>query len=289
MTNDVELVLAANDELGEGPVWHVDEQALYWVDIDGLRYHRLEPISSRHDVIVVGEKVGSLALCQNECVVLATDRGFSFFDPAENTLTPIGDPEAHKPETRFNDGAVDRAGRFWAGTLGDGKNNNLYRLDPDGTIHRVETGIDISNGIGWSPDNRTMYYVDSMPGLIYAYDFDLASGEITHRRNWVDRSGQRGLPDGLTVDSEGFIWVAIWDGYCLERYDPAGKLERRLTMPVQYPTSMAFGGAALDELYVTSALCEIPVEERRPGAPDGGLFRIRGAGRGLPEPRFASQ
>ncbi len=289
MTNDVELVLAANDELGEGPVWHVDEQALYWVDIDGLRYHRLEPISSRHDVIVVGEKVGSLALCQNECVVLATDRGFSFFDPAENTLTPIGDPEAHKPETRFNDGAVDRAGRFWAGTLGDGKNNNLYRLDPDGTIHRVETGIDISNGIGWSPDNRTMYYVDSMPGLIYAYDFDLASGDITHRRNWVDRSGQRGLPDGLTVDAEGFIWVAIWDGYCLERYDPAGKLERRLTMPVQYPTSMAFGGAALDELYVTSALCEIPVEERRPGAPDGGLFRIRGAGRGLPEPRFASQ
>ena len=289
MTNDVELVLAANDELGEGPVWHVDEQALYWVDIDGLRYHRLEPISSRHDVIVVGEKVGSLALCQNECVVLATDRGFSFFDPAENTLTPIGDPDAHKPETRFNDGAVDRAGRFWAGTLGDGKNNNLYRLDPDGTIHRVETGIDISNGIGWSPDNRTMYYVDSMPGLIYAYDFDLASGDITHRRNWVDRSGQRGLPDGLTVDAEGFIWVAIWDGYCLERYDPAGKLERRLTMPVQYPTSMAFGGAALDELYVTSALCEIPVEERRPGAPDGGLFRIRGAGRGLPEPRFASQ
>lgn len=289
MTNDVELVLAANDELGEGPVWHVDEQALYWVDIDGLRYHRLEPVSSRHDVIVVGEKVGSLALCQNECVVLATDRGFSFFDPAENTLTAIGDPEAHKPETRFNDGAVDRAGRFWAGTLGDAKNNNLYRLNPDGTIHRVETGIDISNGIGWSPDNRTMYYVDSMPGLIYAYDFDLASGDITHRRNWVDRSGQRGLPDGLTVDAEGFIWVAIWDGYCLERYDPAGKLERRLPMPVQYPTSMAFGGAALDELYVTSALCEIPVEERRPGAPDGGLFRIRGAGRGLPEPRFASQ
>lgn len=288
MNNDVELVLAAHDELGEGPVWHVDEQALYWVDIDGQRYHRLEPISGRHDVIVVGEKVGCLGLCRHECVVLASDHGFSFFDPAENTLTPIGDPESHKPETRFNDGAVDRAGRFWAGTLGDARNNNLYRLDPDGAIHHMETGIEISNGIGWSPDNRTMYYVDSMPGLIYAYDFDLASGDIAHKRIWVDRTGQQGLPDGLTVDAEGFIWIAVWDGYCLERYDPTGKLERRLPMPVQYPTSMAFGGAALDELYVTSALIEIPLSERRPGALDGGLFRIGGAGRGLPEPRFAS-
>ncbi len=288
MTNDVELVLAANDELGEGPVWHTDEGALYWVDINGLRYHRLEPVSGRHDVIVVGEKIGSLALCQHECVVLATDRGFSFFDPGANALTPIGDPEAHKPETQFNDGAVDRAGRFWAGTLGDSFKNSLYRLDPNGTIRQMDTGLDISNGIGWSPDNRLMYLVDSTPGTIYVYDFDLASGDIAHRRIWVDRSGQRGLPDGLTVDAEGFIWVAIWDGYCLERYDPTGKLERRLPLPVQYPTSMAFGGAALDELYVTSAWCEIPIEERRPGAPDGGLFRIRGAGRGLPEPRFAS-
>lgn len=286
--NDVELVLAAHDELGEGPVWHVDEQALYWVDIDGQRYHRLEPVSGRHDVIVVGEKVGALALCRNECVVLATDRGFSFFDPGANVLTPIGDPEADKPQTRFNDGAVDRAGRFWAGTLGDPQKNSLYRLDPDGTIQRMDTGIDISNGIGWSLDNRTMYYVDSVPGRIYTYDFDLTHGSIANRRILVDRSGQRGVPDGLTVDAEGFIWVAIWDGYCLERYDPAGRLERTLPMPVQFPTSMAFGGADLDDLYVTSALCEIPPEERHGAAPDGGLLRIRGAGRGLPEPRFAS-
>ncbi|MBL8093389.1 MAG: SMP-30/gluconolactonase/LRE family protein [Anaerolineales bacterium] len=288
MTNDAELVLAAGDELGEGPVWHSEEQALYWVDIDGRRYHRLEPSTERHDIFNVGEMIGALALYRHGSVVLATERGFSFYDPSQNTLTPIGDPEADKPESRFNDGAVDRAGRFWAGTLGDGNNNSLYRLDPSGVIRRMDTGIAISNGIGWSLDNRTMYFVDSLPAVIYAYDFDLAGGEIAQRRVFVDRSGQPGLPDGLTVDAEGFIWVAIWEGACLERYDPAGTLERRLPMPVAYPTSMAFGGADLSDLYVTSALCEIPAAERPTAPLAGGLFRIPGAGRGLPEPRFAS-
>ena len=287
MTHDVELVLAAGDELGEGPVWHCDEEALYWVDIDGRRYHRLEPGTGRHDVVHVGEKVGALALYRNSCVVLATERGFSFYDAGANTLTPIGDPEADKPQSQFNDGAVDRAGRFWAGTLGDGRNNSLYRLDPDGTITRMETGIEISNGIGWSPDNRTMYYVDSMPRLIYAYDFDLTQGTLANRRVFVDRSSQRSVPDGLTVDAEGFVWVALWDGACIERYDPAGRLERTLEMPVQFPTSMAFGGPELEDLYVTSALCEIPADERHLAPLAGGLFRVRGAGRGLPEPKFA--
>mgnify|MGYP003380314261 CR=1 FL=1 len=137
MTNDAELVLAAGDELGEGPVWHSEEQALYWVDIDGRRYHRLEPSTERHDIFNVGEMIGALALYRHGSVVLATERGFSFYDPSQNTLTPIGDPEADKPESRFNDGAVDRAGRFWAGTLGDGNNNSLYRLDPSGVIQRI--------------------------------------------------------------------------------------------------------------------------------------------------------
>ncbi len=284
---EIELVIAAQDELGEGPLWHTGEQALYWVDIEGRRYHRLDPARGEHTLVAVGVQVGVLAFRRQGGLVLATEQGFGFFDPASRTLTAIGDPEQDKPETRFNDGAVDRRGRFWAGTLGDPFNNNLYRLDPDGAIHHMDTGLDISNGIGWSPDDRVMYLVDSTPSVIYAYDFDLASGGLANRRRFVDRAGRPGVPDGLIVDAEGFIWTAIWGGSCLERYDPAGRLERTVAVPPLYPTSLAFGGADLDVLYVTSARTEIPAAERARFPEAGGLFRLHGAGRGLPEPFFA--
>jgi sugar lactone lactonase YvrE len=285
--SDVELVIAARDDLGEGPLWHPEEQAIYWTDIEEGRYHRLHPASGQHDVVQVGEKVGVLGFRQQGGLVMATNRGFSFFDPAAGRLEHLGDPEADKPETQFNDGAVDRAGRFWAGTLGDSFKNSLYRLDPGGTIHCMETGLDISNGIGWSPDNRTLYLVDSTPGVVYAYDFDLDSGSIANRRVLTDRQGRPGIPDGLTVDASGGIWIAIWDGACLEQLDPSGQLVQQIQLPVQYPTSMAFGGPNLDELYITSALYEYPREERHKYPLDGSLFRIRGLATGLPEPLFA--
>jgi len=150
----------------------------------------------------------------------------------------------------------------------------------------METGIDISNGIGWSPDNKVMYYTDSTPQLIYAYDFDLATGSIANRRVFVDRSGQRGVPDGLTVDADGFVWSAVWGDRCIERYDPAGRLERRIDVPVLCPTSVAFGGENLDELYFTSALIEIPKEERYKYPLDGNLFCIKGLAKGIAEPKF---
>jgi sugar lactone lactonase YvrE len=285
--SDVELILSARDELGEGPLWNVAEQALYWVDIDGKRYHRLDPLKHVHRIVDVGEKVGVLAFRQKGGLVMATDHGFVFFDPEAGRLEHIADPELHKPQTQFNDGKVDRAGRFWAGTLGDSFQNSLYRLDPDGSVHSMESGVDVSNGIGWSPDNQVMYFTDSTPAVIYAYDFDLGSGSIANRRVFVDRTGKKGVPDGLTVDAEGFIWSAVWDGWCVERYDPQGKLERTLQMPVQFPTSVAFGGRDLDELYVTSALVEIPVPERSSYPLAGGLFRIKGLIKGLSEPLFA--
>jgi sugar lactone lactonase YvrE len=285
---DVELVLAANDELGEGPVWHPNEQVLYWVDIEARRYHRFDPASGEHEVVPVGEKVGVLAFRQQGGLVVASEYGFSFFDPSTRTLERIGDPEKDKPQTQFNDGAVDRLGRFWAGTLGDPFQNSLYRLAADGTITLMDSGFDICNGIGWSPDNRVMYFIDSTPEVVYAYDFELTSGCIANRRIFIDRGGQQGVPDGLTVDAEGFVWIAIWDGSRLERYDPHGKLERTLALPVQFPTSMAFGGANLEDLYITSALYEIPPSERARFPLAGGLFRVRGAGKGLAEPMFGS-
>ena len=284
--NEVELVLAAENELGEGPLWNNAEQALYWVDIEAGNYQRYEPSTGHHQVINIGIKVGALAFRQSGGLVLATEKGLMFFDPPINELAPIRDPEASKANTRFNDGAVDRAGRFWAGTLGDPYNNNLYRMDTDWSIHRMETGLDISNGIGWSVDDRVMYLIDSTPKVIFAYDFDLVSGTVSNRRVFVDRSGKIGVPDGLIVDAEDFIWTAIWGGSCLERYDPQGQLVKVIPLPVTFPTSMAFGGSTLEDLYITSALVEIPLVERKPEAWDGGLLRIPNAGKGLPESLF---
>lgn len=285
--NDIELVIPAHDECGEGPLWNVTEQALYWVDIEKKLYHRLHPPTGVHEIVEVGELLGVLAFRQSGGLVVATDHGYSFFDPLKKKLERIGDPEAGKSGTRFNDGKVDRKGRFWAGTLGDGYKNSLYRLDPDQTIHTMETGIDVSNGIGWSPDNKVMYYVDSSPALIYAYDFDLESGSIANRRVFVDHSSGPGVPDGLTVDAQGFIWAAFWGGWCLNRYDPQGKLERTVQLPVECPTSVAFGGPDLEDLYITSACMEIPLTERANRPQDGNLFRVRGLAKGLPEPLFA--
>jgi len=284
--HEVELVLAVKDELGEGPLWRAGEEALYWTDIEGRCYHRYDPASGAHAVFPVDVRIGALGFRRDGGLVLATDRGFALTGAPGSPLTFIGDPEADKPQTRFNDGAVDRAGRFWAGTLGDPQNNHLYRLDPDGSIHRMDSGIDISNGIGWSLDNRIMYYIDSTRFVIYAYDFDLASGEIANRRVLVQRADQSSVPDGLIVDAEGFIWTAIWGGSCLERYDPAGKLERSILLPVEFPTSMAFGGPELADLYITSAQEEIPPAARAGYPLAGNLFCIRRAGRGLPEPTF---
>jgi sugar lactone lactonase YvrE len=285
--NNVELVFAARDEVGEGPLWHAEEQALYWVDNETTHFHRLRIPSSTHELFDVGEKIGVIALRKEGGLVIATNHGFSFFDLISQRLDRIGDPEADKPETQFNDGKVDRSGRFWAGTMGDANNNSLYRLDSDGVIHQMDTGFDICNGIGWSPDNQSMYFVDSTPRYIYTYDFNLERGEIENRRVFVDRSTQRGVPDGLTVDAEGFVWVAIWDGACVERYDPDGRLERTIPLPVQFPTSVMFGDENLENLYITSALYEIPQEERGYHPLDGNLLRICGIGNGIEEPKFA--
>ena len=285
--SEIELVIAAKDELGEGPLWHPAEQALYWVDIEGRLYHRYQPGTGEHEVVRVGMRIGALAFRASGGLLLAAESGFAFFDPASGSLTMLANPEENKPNTRFNDGAVDRAGRFWAGTLGDPRANHLYRFDPARAVTCMENGVDISNGIGWSPDNRVMYYVDSTPGRIYAYDFDLGGGVISNRRILVDRSALPGVPDGLTVDAHGFLWVAVWGGSCLERYTPSGKLERRIDLPVEFPTSVTFGGPAMTDLYITSAQVEIPIAERARFPLAGNLFRLRNAGQGLPEPFFA--
>lgn len=284
---EVEHVLSVQNALGEGPIWHIGEKALYWVDIESSCYYRYDPVTGTHQRIDVGVKVGTLAFRAAGGFVMATAKGYATWEPTTRSLQVIGNPEPDKPNSRFNDGAVDRRGRFWAGTLGDPYRNGLYRLDPDGKIHTMDTGIDISNGIGWSPDNKTMYFTDSTPRHIYAYDFDLESGNISNRRLFIDSSNRPGLPDGLTVDQEGFIWSARWDGSCVERYSPTGKLDRRISVPARHTTSVTFGGDDLRDLYITSARGELNDEEQGQPSMDGDLFRIRLDVGGFPEPMFA--
>lgn len=292
LVNDVEHMLSVQNMLGEGPLWNPEEQALYWVDIYGNCFYRYTLATGKLEAFDVGVPVGVLAMREAGGLVMATKSGFAFWNQQEG-LRFIIDPEARKPHTRFNDGAVDGRGRFWAGTMCDPENTctqpegSLYRLDPDQSLHVMETSVSISNGIGWSPDKHLMYFTDSPLRMIYMYDFDAASGAIENRRPFIHTPEEKGVPDGLTVDSEGFIWSACWGGWKITRYDPTGTVERIIQLPVQYPTSCAFGGASLDELFITSAWTALSEDKRRQQPLAGDLFRLKAGIKGLEEPKFA--
>jgi len=277
---EIECILPLRNELGEGPLWDWREQALYWVDIAGAIFHRYDPAQNRHEQFDVGVRVTALGLRQGGGFVMATADGLALWHPASATVTRLGNPEAGKPDARFNDGAVDPGGRFWAGTMAPGATSALYRLDADGSIHTMETGVTTANGLGWSPDGKTMYFTDSRHHVIYAYDYDPQTGSIANRRPFVSSPDEPGLPDGLAVDAEGCVWSARWDGWKVTRYDPQGRPMFHLQMPVQCPTSCAFGGPNLDELYVTSARVKLRQEQRAAQPLAGGLFRLRPGVRG---------
>ena len=272
---EVEHLLPARNKLGEGPLWHPGEKALYWVDIEGDSFQCYFPDTGKQETFPVGQPVGCLAFREKGGLLLALRDGIGFWDLKTGSLEMITNPEESRENARFNDGKVDRQGRFWAGTIGDDDQSALYRLDPNGSVHTMETGITISNGIGWSPDDKTMYYTDSAVRRIYAYDFNPASGEISNRRDFVKVPTTEGFPDGLTIDSEGFIWSAQWDGWRVTRYDPDGKVERVVYMPVQRPTSCVFGGEDLSLLFITSAWTGLHETDLREQPLAGDLFLIQ--------------
>ncbi len=282
---EVERLLRTSNELGEGPLWNPVEKKLYWIDIPVGHTHRITPGASSYETFVIDQMVGCLALRAKGGFLTALQHGIYLWNPDTNSLEQLIDPEADKPHSRFNGGKVDRAGRFWAGTTGDNGNSALYRYDADGSIHVMQTGVTCSNGLGWSPDNRTMYYNDSQVGTMWVYDFDFASGDIANRR--VFYKSDKGEPDGLTVDREGCIWTAVWGGWCVLRFDPDGKIMTRIEMPVERPTCPIFGGENLDELYVTSAIADLTPQKRLAQPHAGDLFRISAGVKGFPEPLFA--
>lgn len=287
---EIELVLDARAELGEGPIWDDRRQRLVWVDIMRGEVHEFDPVTRQDRVLRVGRPVGCVALAARGDWIVGAADGFHRLDPASGRLTPIAAVEADRPDHRMNDGYVDARGRLWAGTMalsGAKGRGTLYRLDPDGRVHAMVSGVTISNGIDWSPDNRLMYYVDLALGCIDVFDFTLATGVIANRRTFVEIPAEVGHPDGLVVDVEGSVWVALWEGGSLHRYAPDGQLQTIVPVPASLTTKCAFGGADLADLYVTTARGGLDPAAAAAQPHAGGLFRLRPGVRGKPACRFA--
>lgn len=291
MDQSAQLVVDARATLGEGPVWHPGHQRLTWVDIQAGKLHVYDPRGEADRVYDVGCLVGAAVPRQSGGMILATEHGFEAFEFETCKRTPLGDPEAHLPNNRFNDGKCDARGRFWAGTmsmvreLGAG---SLYVLEPGGEIRHVLGGVTTSNGLGWSPDGRTMYYIDTPTLQVAAFDFDETRGTITGRRVAVSFPEGVGRPDGMAVDAEGMLWIAHWDGGRVTRWNPGdGSLLATIRVPADRTSCCAFGGEDLDILFITTARHGLSAEalQRQPHA--GGLFAARPAVRGLASHSYA--
>lgn len=280
---DMQCVVDAKGILGESPVWDSRERVLWWIDIKLRLIHRFDPRTGEDRSFPAPEDLGCIAVREKGGLVVTMRDGFHFFDPASGAFTPIGDPEADLAENRFNDGKADRQGRFWSGSMHEPQTEaiaSLYRLDPDLSIHRMVDGVITSNGLAWSPDSRTMYFTDSFAYRVWAWDFDAATGEIANRRLFVDLKDTRGIGDGATVDENGCYWITLAFIGQIRCFDPQGKLVRTIQLPVDMPTSVAFGGDGMDVLYCTTATFLMPEEKRARQPQAGGLFAIDAGVRG---------
>ena len=273
--------------LGEGPMWDPRRSALFWVDIPERRLFRLSAAAG----------VRTVELADHLCSILpradggfigAGYSGFLGID-ADFGLHPLGNPEPDLPGNRFNDGKLDRQGRLWAGTMDrteQADSGSLYRLDTDLSWTRVDTGYRVTNGPAFSRDGRTLFHTDSARQTVYA--FDLApDGAATSRRVHLQFGPGDGYPDGMTVDAEDCLWIAFWDSWCIRRFAPTGERLAEIALPVQRPTSCAFGGTNLDQLYITSASRDLAAAERAGQPQAGGLFLIEPGVSGLPDVPFA--
>lgn len=269
----IEPVSSVRSRWGEGPIWW--KGALYYVDIEGHEVHRFDPASGEERSWNVGQRVGTVVPRQSGGLVVAGDHGIFFLDEETGGLTPIADPESDKPDNRFNDGKCSPDGRLFAGTIslvkktGDAR---LYRLDPDLSLHEVFGPVTNSNGIVWSGDGKTAYYIDTPRREVLAFDYE--DGQLRNPRTAVSTAAIEASPDGMTIDSDDHLWVAFCHGACVVCYDPvSGNELRRVELPCLETTACAFGGPALCDLYVTTGIHKSVVEEHA-----GRLFVVRGLG-----------
>lgn len=280
---NAELVYAAGDQVGESPVWDASSRRLLWVDIPLGRIHSLDPLTHEDRVVRAGTPIGAVALRQQGGLVLAARDGFAVLE--SGVLRVVAPVEADRPSNRMNDGNIDPQGRFWAGTMDVGMRagaGGLYRLDPDHQAHLMLAPVSVANGIDWNLDGDVMYFVDSGLGTVFAFDFDGPTGTIRGGRIVCQIAATEGLPDGMTVDAQGFLWVAVWGAGVVRRYAPDGSEVASIRVPATQVTSCAFGGEDLGTLFITTAA--EGVEETEPQA--GALFACRPGAVGRPPNRF---
>ncbi|HLX28276.1 MAG TPA: SMP-30/gluconolactonase/LRE family protein [Casimicrobiaceae bacterium] len=278
------------DILGESPLWNERDQCLYWVDIRRPAVRRYHHASGRIDTWTMPDLVGCIAFCTDGRLLVALPDQLAFFDTATTSLQPFVATPQPVAGHRFNDGRCDRQGRFWVGTMHNvarAPEGILYRVDAHGKFAHVASNIRIPNSLGWSPDGRTMYFADSLQYAIFAYDFDPASGDIGRRRVFATTSAPA-FPDGSTVDAEGFLWNAEFNGGRVVRYAPDGRIDRIIELPTHRPTCCAFGGPNLDTLYITTASQQMAPDEMANQPLAGALLAIDVGVRGLVEPRFVA-
>ena len=281
----LDVALPAEAWLGEGPIWDSRSSCLWWVDIKQGRVHRYDPASGADTFFEVGEDVGTVAVRAAGGLVIATTSGLYTCLENGGQRTLLHAVDTDPPGGRFNDGKADPWGRFWAGTMLDDVDGAcaLYRLDPDHSLHTMVTGVSCSNGLAWSPDGATMYYIDTKTGGVDAFDHDASTGDLSNRRRLIDID--RGHPDGMTIDADGCLWVALWDGWAVQRFAPDGRLLTTVEVPAQRVTSCAFGGPSLSTLYLTTARDRLNDFTDQPLA--GALFAVDPGVAGLPPGEWA--
>ncbi|MDJ0632318.1 MAG: SMP-30/gluconolactonase/LRE family protein [Xenococcaceae cyanobacterium MO_188.B29] len=279
MVTKLELIVESQALLGECPCWHQEQQLLYWVDGDKKQLHVYQAETKIDRTIQLKQSIGCVVPRKSGGVVLALEKGFAALDLETKKLTPLVNPESHPPSNRFNDGKCDPTGRFLAGTMAI-KNQTqgvgaLYSLDTNLTVRQLWSNLTVSNGIGWSPDYSTMYLIDSPTKKVFAFDYDLITGDISNRRVAVTIPDTDGYPDGMTTDTEGMIWVGLWAGYKVTRWNPnTGELLQTIPVPAPNVTSCTFGGANMNELYITTARTDMDRAQLDYYPKAGSVFRL---------------
>ena len=283
----VQCVADVHAVLGEGPVWVPRETALYWLDIKGRKIFRLDDRGERQEW-PTPLRVGSLAPRKSGGFIGGTEDGIFAIDPEAERFDLLINPEEELPRNRFNDGKLDRQGRFWAGSMDDSERSDsgtLYRIGRDLDCIAIDRGYRVTNGPAFSPDGKLMYHNDSARQVTYVFDVD--GDSVGERRTFLQFKEGEGYPDGMTVDADGCLWIALWDGWSVRRYSPSGEWLETVRMPVARPTSCAFGGRDLDLLYITSASIGLDESALQMQPNAGGLFMVTPGVRGLEDAPFA--
>jgi sugar lactone lactonase YvrE len=289
----VERAVDFHSVLGEGPLWRDAERRLYWLDLRGPAIHRFDPVSGCNETLNADlpAGLGGMVFDGKGRWILVDDAGIHRIDPTSGQRTVLANPEAGRSENIFNDAKVDRRGRLWTGSCNRDwvtPTASFYMLDRSGRVSIIDRSIGCANGPAFSPDGRRAYWTDSPSREIYCYEIDPETGDVGPRRRFHKFEAGLEQPDGMTVDADGCLWVALWDGWCVAQIRPDGKLERRVKVPVPQPTSVGFGGEGLAQLYITTASLGLSDEQLR-AAPLSGHLLVADVGqKGIAEPDFAA-